>query len=230
MKIPALGIGCAHLGGNSYNGLHAASPDETASIFYAAALQGVRYLDTAAAYLHSESRIGTWMRNNGTAFKVMTKFNHMVEVEESLERLGLDRVDTLFFHNGQAGFLKSHTFRCQLAYIKALKVADHIGVSLYTPEEARYALDAGVTCLEVPMSFANRSFLTEEFKGVRLVARSVLLKGRLPIDLALTFMRDISRVDVALVGVHSLAQLLDVFRIWNRTAPTFNQLIDTRLF
>jgi aryl-alcohol dehydrogenase-like predicted oxidoreductase len=66
---------------------------------------GVNHLDTAAAYGDSELRLAPWLREARRAFFVATKTGDRTgpgaraSLEQSLERLGTDRVDLVQLHN-----------------------------------------------------------------------------------------------------------------------------------
>ena len=71
---------------------------------------GYRHIDTAQAYGNEES-VGEGLRESGVARDqvfVTTKFNPtqndpVAEIERSLERLGLDRVDLYIVHSPRGG-------------------------------------------------------------------------------------------------------------------------------
>lgn len=66
---------------------------------------GVNHIDTAAAYGDAELRIAPWLRAHPETFFLATKTGTRdgagarAELERSLERLGVDRVDLIQLHN-----------------------------------------------------------------------------------------------------------------------------------
>jgi aryl-alcohol dehydrogenase-like predicted oxidoreductase len=66
---------------------------------------GVNHLDTAASYGDSELRLAPWLAAHPGRFFLATKTGERsgdaarAELERSLERLGVDRVDLIQFHN-----------------------------------------------------------------------------------------------------------------------------------
>lgn len=66
---------------------------------------GVNHIDVAASYGDAELRIATWLRRNPDSFFVATKTGERTyrgareEIRRSLDRLGVDRVDSIQLHN-----------------------------------------------------------------------------------------------------------------------------------
>ncbi len=66
---------------------------------------GVNHIDTAASYGDSELRIAPWMKHHRDDFFLATKTGErdydgaMASIERSLERLEVDRLDMIQFHN-----------------------------------------------------------------------------------------------------------------------------------
>jgi aryl-alcohol dehydrogenase-like predicted oxidoreductase len=66
---------------------------------------GVNHIDVAASYGDAELRIATWLRRNPDTFFLATKTGQRtyrearVEIRRSLERLGVDRIDSIQLHN-----------------------------------------------------------------------------------------------------------------------------------
>src|SRR6478735_1935215 len=67
--------------------------------------RGVNHIDVAASYGDAELRIATWLRRNPGTFFVATKTGERTyraareEIRRSLDRLGVDRVDSIQLHN-----------------------------------------------------------------------------------------------------------------------------------
>src|SRR3954463_13413006 len=66
---------------------------------------GVNHIDVAASYGDAELRIATWLRRHEGEFFVATKTGQRTyreareEIRRSLERLGVDRIDSIQLHN-----------------------------------------------------------------------------------------------------------------------------------
>src|SRR4029453_4431865 len=66
---------------------------------------GINHIDVAASYGDAELRIATWLRRNPGTFFVATKTGERTyraareEIRRSLDRLGVDRVDSIQLHN-----------------------------------------------------------------------------------------------------------------------------------
>jgi aryl-alcohol dehydrogenase-like predicted oxidoreductase len=66
---------------------------------------GVNHIDVAASYGDAELRVATWLRRNPDTFFVATKTTERSyrgareEIRRSLDRLGVDRVDSIQLHN-----------------------------------------------------------------------------------------------------------------------------------
>jgi aryl-alcohol dehydrogenase-like predicted oxidoreductase len=66
---------------------------------------GVNHIDVAASYGDAELRIATWLRRHPDTFFVATKTGKRTyreareEIRRSLDRLGVDRVDSIQLHN-----------------------------------------------------------------------------------------------------------------------------------
>jgi aryl-alcohol dehydrogenase-like predicted oxidoreductase len=66
---------------------------------------GINHIDVAASYGDAELRIATWLRRNPDTFFVATKTGERTyrgareEIRRSLDRLGVDKVDSIQLHN-----------------------------------------------------------------------------------------------------------------------------------
>src|SRR3954453_5786175 len=66
---------------------------------------GINHIDVAASYGDAELRIATWLRRNPGTFFVATKTGERTyraareEIRRSLDRLGVDRIDSIQLHN-----------------------------------------------------------------------------------------------------------------------------------
>ncbi len=119
MPVPPIALGCGNFGGiGSAPELfgHGESEEEAFAIMDAAWAGGINWFDTADAYGggRSERTIGRWIAATGNRPRITTKtFNQMDagadhglaperigrQLESSLERLGIDRVDLYLAHD-----------------------------------------------------------------------------------------------------------------------------------
>jgi aryl-alcohol dehydrogenase-like predicted oxidoreductase len=66
---------------------------------------GVNHIDVAASYGDAELRVATWLRRNPGTFFVATKTGERTyrgareQIRRSLDRLGVDRIDSIQLHN-----------------------------------------------------------------------------------------------------------------------------------
>src|SRR6201990_194421 len=66
---------------------------------------GINHIDVAAGYGDAELRIATWLRRTRDTFFVATKTGERTyrgareEIRRSLDRLGVDRIDSIQLHN-----------------------------------------------------------------------------------------------------------------------------------
>lgn len=176
------------------------SPEAVFRILDRAVGSGINTLDTAAAYGDAEAVIGEYLDRNSSRkreIKIISKLAagllngkpkdqwSGIAVEsagQSLERLGISRLEAFLFHDA------SHLF--DPSAVKALRtvvdegLAEKIGVSVYTPQEAMKALEyEEIKVVQIPYNVFDRrldrcGFFTQaESRGVEVYARSTLLQG-----------------------------------------------------
>lgn len=170
------------------------APERVRQILQTAYDNGIRTLDTAAAYGESETVLGTELKNLGLLdkMKIVSKvppvpanFSDcevekfiMESVEKSLKNLKINQLDAVLFHNEN-----------NLKYLKFLKKAKDagltrtVGASLdsIVPENA-FECEA----VQVPGNVLDRRFLDFLRKahqnGTKIYNRSVYLQGLLLMD------------------------------------------------
>jgi aryl-alcohol dehydrogenase-like predicted oxidoreductase len=162
ITIPRVALGCGNFGGVGSapelfgQGL---SEDEAFELMDAAWEQGIDHFDTADAYGggRSERMIGAWMRSRGVHPLLTTKtYNPMDagadhglaperverQLESSLERLGVERVDLYLAHDFDSKVPLGETFAAIERAVDAGKVAAY-GVSNFDAVQLEAALSAG---------------------------------------------------------------------------------------
>lgn len=181
------------------------SEGEARRLLEAAEAEGVRGLDCAPAYGMAEARIGAFVRIRGgrPPFEVATKVAslpggiptdwvpELVEqgLDASLERLGLERVQTLLVHD--VADLGSHGGALRAALEREVergRVA-RLGVSVYEPEELELLPEGEAwSVVQLPLSLLDQRFAQGRLLtslrnvGVEVHARSVLLQGLLTLE------------------------------------------------
>ena len=160
LTIPRVALGCGNFGGVGSapelfgQGL---SQDQAFELMDAAWEQGIDHFDTADAYGggRSERMIGAWMGSRGVRPTLTTKtYNPMDtgadhglaperverQLESSLERLGVERVDLYLTHEFDFEVPLGETFAAIERAVDAGKVAAY-GVSNFDAEQLAAALD-----------------------------------------------------------------------------------------
>jgi D-threo-aldose 1-dehydrogenase len=211
LELGALALGTAPIGG-----LYEAVDDETAHAVVERAWElGLRYFDTAPRYGAglAERRLGAALRGKPRdEFAVSTKVGRVLRpgesawrgapplvdvfdfsydaalrsLEESLDRLGLDRVDVVFVHDPDDHFGESvaGSFRA-LQRLRDEGVVQAIGVGANQTEVlCRYAREADPDCFLVAGRYTvlDRSATGEllplcEARGITVIAGGVLNSG-----------------------------------------------------
>lgn len=167
------------------------SKDEAFQILDAAFAGGINTFDTASAYGSSEEVLGAWMAARGVKKDVyiVTKVKSdkpeeiRAEIESSLKRLGIERLDGCLIHSPDS---MHHADLLQtLADAKHAGLTSHIGVSVYAEEDAQKAIDVGMDYVQVPYNVFDQRLDKLDFfdrakeKGVIVFARSPFLQGLL---------------------------------------------------
>ena len=162
LTVPRVALGCGNFGGVGSapelfgQGL---SPAQAFELMDAAWEHGIDHFDTADAYGggRSESMIGAWMRSRGVRPLLTTKtYNPMDagadrglaperivrQLESSLERLGVERVDLYLAHDFDFQVPLDETFAAIERQVDAGKVATY-GVSNFDAAQLEAALAVG---------------------------------------------------------------------------------------
>jgi aryl-alcohol dehydrogenase-like predicted oxidoreductase len=160
-------------------------------------------LDTAAAYGNSEERIGRYLfANKGKEFSIITKFNlktghtPVQSLENSLQRLQIDKVETIMFHNYE-DFISTTTEDLDTLLKLKGKIFSKLGISLYTNEQIDEISKTNLfQVIQIPFNALDNEYLRGKKlrelkdKGIEVHARSVFLQGlffmaqnRIPIKL-----------------------------------------------
>lgn len=202
--LSAMTIGTVQLGMNYGIANNAGKPDEEKSfaMLRAAFENGITALDTARAYGDSEDIIGRFLKTwEGETPYIATKVRKFPEgeenvekivlssVEESLEKLGVKKVNTIMLHSPVD--LLAHGPKVSAAMERLLKMGytDRIGVSVYKADEIEEMLRyPSFSVTQVPMSiFDQRLIASGTVKKLKdanytVFVRSVFLQGLFFLD------------------------------------------------
>ena len=205
MQISPMTLGTVQLGMNYGIANDAGKPDEekSFSILRTALEGGVTALDTARAYGDSELVIGRFLKQwQGKMPAIVTKIPKLQgdspkelerfateSVEQSLERLGVNKVDAVMLHGAKDPIL--HGKACADA-VKALLdhgYTDRVGVSIYTAEDIEGMLPYDIfSVTQVPMSIFDQQLIAGgsidklRQRDYTVFVRSVFLQGLFFLD------------------------------------------------
>ena len=168
---------------------------------------GIDRLDTAAAYGEAEKVLGEYIRSRQVAdrVKVVSKLRPDFldntykgtvsleqavsdEVQASLERLGLARLDGYLLHSASCEQLEHGELGAALASVRESGLVRQVGASLYTPEQAMTALQTDwLDAVQVPYNILDRRLDQAGFfdrnsrrsRPLTVYVRSLLLQGLL---------------------------------------------------
>lgn len=168
--------------------------------------RGIRRFDTAPAYGEAETWIGEFLADRRDAFEVTTKLPPLpplpararnaaiaahveTALSASLRRLQAERVDCLLIHHARDLAMHGGPLVAALERERRRGRAVRLGLSAYTPAEARTMLDhPPLTVLQHPLSLLDRRLREDAVwpalraAGILIVARSILLQGLLTLD------------------------------------------------
>lgn len=177
-KIPLVGFGVAPLGSDN------TTPEEATRIVNFAIDQGITYLDTApvygdpnSTYGNAEMKLKEVLKTRRDEVFLVTKANAgrqtkdgiLEQIEESLQRMGVDSVDLVHMHN--LGDFDMETFFAKEGALAGLQAARerklirYLGVSGHIrPPRFTTVLETGLFDLAmVTLNFADR--FTYDFEG-----------------------------------------------------------------
>lgn len=162
--------------------------------------RGVNFFDTARGYGESEKRLGKACKNRRHHAVIATKCAHLynekgqlppagalkqvmdTSLNESLSALQTDYIDVYMMHDSDLGINSNETIVHTMSAYKEKGVVRAIGISTYTVEETRKAIESGVwDMIQVAYNLMDQSqeplFSLARQHGVGIVVRSALLKG-----------------------------------------------------
>ena len=178
------------------------SEKEAIELLHSAVDEGINFFDTARMYGESEKIMGKAFKNQRNEVVICTKCRHFLDNEgklpvlkvlkgiiensltESLEALETDYVDLFMLHQASINILENDEVSSIFLNLKKEGKIRATGVSTYTSEETKKAIEGGVwDVIQIPFNLMDQRqadyFSTAKEKGIGLVVRSVLMKGLL---------------------------------------------------
>ena len=203
--ISKFGLGTVQFG-LDYGFTKRKSQDEVNSILETAVNNGITLIDTAREYGDSEDKIGNFMENYKNDFVVATKLrliddiddlnytnlkNHIYNsVEESLEKLQLDKIPILQLHQTIEELYKNIDFWNVINQLKEDNLIELFGVSVYELPETKFItqnFSSSVDFFQIPYNIFDRRFddIQKELdeNSIGLISRSTFLKGIIPCNI-----------------------------------------------
>lgn len=176
------------------------SEKEAISLLRSALDRGINFFDTARTYGCSEERIGKAFDGKREEVVIATKCSHLYDennqlprgnelkriidnsLKKSLSVLQTDYVDVYMTHNADLTILSNETLAATFSEYKQKGLARAIGVSTYSIEETKKAIESGIwDVIQLAYNLIDQSqgelFRLAQQNGVGLVVRSVLFKG-----------------------------------------------------
>ncbi|MDY0277406.1 MAG: aldo/keto reductase [Acholeplasma sp.] len=171
--------------------------NDSFQILDTALANNINYFDTAIKYGNAEETLGEYIRFkklNNSDLKIITKIDSksiigneekiVLELNKSLNRLGLTSLEGLLYHDSDAVFNEKAMHI--LIDFKKLNLVKKVGVSVYTLEEAEHALSYNnVDIIQIPFNIFDSNSEKKEFinkasyLGVEIHVRSIFLQGLL---------------------------------------------------
>ena len=175
---------------------------EAIDILHEAMDSGINFFDTARMYGKSETIMGKAFKQRRDEIVISTKCRHFLNKEgnlpvygelkeiietslnESLKSLQTDRVEVFMLHQADLSIIENEEVSSIFLNLKKEGKIRSTGVSTYTPEETKKAIEVGVwDVVQLPFNLMDQRqesyFSKAKQKGVGLVIRSVLMKGLL---------------------------------------------------
>lgn len=171
--------------------------EESFAVLRAAKKGGVEFLDTASAYGEAETLLGRFDVEN-VGFHVISKLRPwgqqetseeavLLEIESSLQRLKMKRLYGYMLHRSED--MQNEEIVHGMILARESGYTEHIGVSVYEPEEALSVVQSGVwDIIQIPYNVLDQRLDETDFfeiakkNHVTVFARSAFLQGLLLMD------------------------------------------------
>ena len=168
--------------------------EEIDQIVASAVDNGIRFFDTAQSYGNSESFLGKALEKleHKNSLRFVSKLSPDLHssssdiiiktVKSSVQNLNIESLYGFLAHQLEAIYTQS--FASAVQQLKNEEIIFKSGVSVYTPDEAKTALENPlVEILQIPLNILDRRWIDEmilkkaEEKNVQLFFRSIFLQG-----------------------------------------------------
>lgn len=193
IEVSEVGFGAWQLG-NAKDWGSTMTESEAVQLVHQAIDRGCNFFDTAPNYAegNSETLLGKALFGKRNNTVITTKFGHpygfgtdklTLSVQESLQRLQTDYLDTLLLHNPPAGYYNGgHPIYEQLEKLKSEGVIRAYGVSLGSPENMFEVMrTTGSQVMEVYFNIFHQetaeAFPLAQERGVGIIANVPLDSG-----------------------------------------------------
>lgn len=204
-EISKFGLGTVQFG-LDYGFTKRKTQDEVNKILKTATDNGITLIDTAREYGDSEEKIGNFIENYKQDFVIATKLrliddltnlnynnlklNIYTSVEESLEKLQLNKIPILQLHQTVDEIYRNDDFWAIINQLKEDNLIDLFGVSVYELPETELIMENygnSVDFFQIPYNIFDRRFENiqkqlDEY-NIGLVSRSTFLKGIIPCEI-----------------------------------------------
>lgn len=204
-EISKFGLGTVQFG-LDYGFTKRKTQEEVDSILNTANDKGITLIDTAREYGDSEEKIGNYLENYKNNFVIATKLrliddldnlnytnfrnNIYMSVEESLEKLQLNKIPILQLHQAIDEIYKNDDFWTVINQLKDDNLIDLFGVSVYELHETEFITKNyknSIDFFQIPYNIFDRRFddIQKELdeNNIGLISRSTFLKGIIPCDI-----------------------------------------------
>ena len=204
-QISKFGLGTVQFG-LDYGFTKRKTQDEVDSILQTANENGITLIDTAREYGDSEEKIGNFIENYDSDFVIATKLRLIDDldnlnyvnlkksiynsVEESLEKLQLNKIPILQLHQTVDEIYKNDDFWVIINQLKEDNLIDLFGVSVYELPETEFIMEnygISVDFFQIPYNIFDRRFDDMQMRldenEIGLVSRSTFLKGVIPCEI-----------------------------------------------
>ena len=201
-EISKFGLGTVQFG-LDYGFTKRKTQNEVNDILSTAYNIGITLIDTAREYGDSEEKIGNFIANYKNNFVIATKLRIIDElndlnytnlknniynsVEESLEKLQLNKIPILQLHQTIDKLYKNDEFWSVIHQLKEDKLIDLFGVSVYELPETKFIAKNHNMCVDffqIPYNIFDRRFDDIQMElneySIGLISRSTFLKGIIP--------------------------------------------------
>ena len=176
------------------------SEPKAISLLHEAIESGINFFDTARMYGASESIMGQAFRDRRGQVVICTKCSHFRDrggnlppaeklkkiiknsLKASLNKLQTTFIDVFMLHQADVEIIENEMIAKIFANLKKEGTIRATGVSTYTLDETRKAINSGVwDVIQLPFNLMDQSqegpFSLAVEKGIGIMVRSVLLKG-----------------------------------------------------